>query len=183
VVPYLWDEARDAAPSPAYLLVATVLAVGLILHWGVWLRRQEAVWKIALIGGGALVAWHGACLQMGRVNHLLGRQASVRTLAEISERHQPNRIFIYRARAAGYLFALHRNCWINPADADVVIAPSDEARGRFFVKPAELTEGLHSGQKVEGITLRHVFSSDFDPQRWQVIGRAGSFLLVRAYGE
>jgi len=183
VVPYLWDEARDAAPSPAYLLVATVLAVGLILHWGVWLRSQEAVWKIALIGGGALLAWHGACLQMGRVNHLLGRQASVRTLAEISERHQPNRIFLYRARAAGYLFALNRNCWINPADADVVIAPSDEARGRFFEKPNELTEGLHSGQKVEGITLQHVFSTDFDPRRWQVIGRAGSFLLVRAYGE
>ncbi|NCZ97463.1 hypothetical protein EBZ02_10035, partial [bacterium] len=117
------------------------------------------------------------------INDLLGRQASVRTLAEISERHQPNRIFLYRARAAGYLFALNRNCWINPADADVVIAPSDEARGRFFEKPNELTEGLHSGQKVEGITLQHVFSTDFDPRRWQVIGRAGSFLLVRAYGE
>jgi len=182
-VPYLWDEAKAANPSSAYILGATVLAVGLIAHWLIWVRRQEAVWKVALISGGALVLWQGACLQMGRINDLLGRQASVRTLAEISGRHEPDRIFIYRARAAGYLFALNRSCWINPADADVVVFPTAEAKDRFFEKPAELTRGLRSGQKVEGVTLRHVFESDFDPDRWQVIGRAGSFLLVRAYGE
>ena len=183
LVPFLWEEAKDALPSFTYLLVATILAVGLIVHWLIWLRRQEGVWRIALMAGGALVLWHGACLQMGRINDLLGRQASVGPLAEISQRHDPDRIFIYRARAAGYLFALNRNCWIQPADADVVVFPTAEAKGRFFEKPAELTRGLRSGQKVEGITLRHVFESDFDPDRWRVIGRAGSFLLVRAYGE
>jgi hypothetical protein len=64
-----------------------------------------------------------------------------------------------------------------------VITPSVEAKERFFEKPTELTEGLRPGQRVEGITLRHIFQSDFDPSRWQIIGRAGSFLLVRAYGE
>jgi len=182
-VPLLWDEAKDAAPSLVYLSVSTILAAGLIVHWLVGIRRQDGIWKVALIAGGALLLWHGACLQMGRINDLLGRQASVRTLAEISGRHEPERIFIYRARAAGYLFALNRDCWINPADADVVVFPTTEAKGRFFATPAELTRGLRSGQKVEGITLRHVFASDFDPDRWRVIGRAGSFLLVRAYGE
>jgi len=182
-VPFLWGEAKDVVPSSVYLLTATVLGVGLIVHWLAWLRRQDGVWKIALIAGVALLLWHGACLQMGRINDLLGRQASVSSLAKISQRHEPDRIFIYRARAAGYLFVLKRNGWINPADADVVVFPTAEAKGRFFERPAELTRGMRSGQKVEGVTLRHVFESDFDPDRWQVIGRAGSFLLVRAYGE
>jgi len=120
---------------------------------------------------------------MGRINDLLGRQASVRSLAELTQKHDPDRIFIYRARAAGFLFTLDRRCWIHPADADVVVFPTAEAKGRFFEKPNDLMRGLGSGQKVEGITLRHVFQSDFDPDRWQVVGRAGSFLLVRAYGE
>ncbi len=182
-VRFFWSEAKDAVPSLVYLAGVTVLAGGLVFHWRRWLRHQEVLWKTVLIAMVALVFWHGACLQMGGINDLLGRQASVRPLAEISQRHDPDRIFIYRARAAGYLFALDRNCWIHPADADVVISPSAEAKKRFFEKPSELTQGLRAGQKAEGITLRHIFQSDFDPGRWKVIGRAGSFLLVRAYGE
>lgn len=182
-VQFFWDEARDAVPSSLYLVGAAALAVGLLIHWGSWLSRQEMVWKVALVAGVALMLWHGACLQMGRINDLLGRQASVRGLAELARKHDPERIFIYRARAAGFLFALDRRCWINPADADVVVIPAEEAKGRFFEKPSELTRGLSQGQKVEGITLRHVFQSDFDPNRWQVVGRAGSFLLVRAFGD
>ena len=182
-VRFFWDEAKEAAPSFPYLFAVTGLAVGLLWHWRRWLRRQEMEWKVAFVAAVTLVLWHGACLQMGRINDLLGRQASVRPLAEITQRHDPDRIFIYRARAAGYLFSLNRNCWINPADADVVVFPTAEAKGRFFEKPGELTRGLRSGQKVEGITLKHVFQSDFDPDRWQVVGKAGSFLVVRAYGE
>jgi 4-amino-4-deoxy-L-arabinose transferase-like glycosyltransferase len=178
-----WDEAKDAVPSWVYLVGVTGLALGLVFHWSRWLRHQGCLWQTVLVSLVAIVFWHGACLQMGRINDLLGRQASVRPLAEITQRHDPDRIFIYRARAAGYLFSLNRNCWINPADADVVVVPAEEAKGRFFEKPIELTRGLSQGQKVEGITLRHVFQSDFDPNRWQVIGRAGSFLLVRAYGD
>lgn len=182
-VRWFWDEAKEAVPSFPYLLAAMVLAAGLILHWRRWLSGQETVWKVALVAAATLVLWHGACLQMGRINDLLGRQASVRSLAELTQKHDPDRIFIYRARAAGFLFTLDRRCWINPADADVVVFPTAEAKQRFFEKPAELTRDLRSGQKVEGITLQHVFESDFDPDRWQVVGRAGSFLLVRAYGE
>lgn len=183
LVRFFWDEARDVAPSLPYLVAAAGLAVGLLIHWWTWLSRREVVWKVALVAGVALMLWHGACLQMGRINDLLGRQASVRSLAELAQRHDPDRIFIYRARAAGFLFTLDRRCWINPADADVVVSPTEEAKGRFFEKPSELTRGLSQSQKVEGITLRHVFQSDFDPNRWQVVGRAGSFLLVRAYGD
>lgn len=178
-----WSEAKEAVPSMVYLAGVTGLAVGVVFHWRGWLRHQGALWQTVLVSLVALVFWHGACLQMGGINDLLGRQASVRSLAEISHRHDPDRIFIYRARAAGYLFALNRNSWVHPADADVVISPSAEARERFFEKPSELTQGLRGGQKVEGITLRHIFQSDFDPGRWKVIGRAGNFFLVRAYGE
>ena len=182
-VQFLWDEAKGVAPSFPYLVAVTVLAAGLILHWRGWLHRQEVVWKVVLVAAVALMLWHGACLQMGRINDLLGRQASVQSLAQVSQRHDPDRIFIYRARAAGYLFTLDRTCWITPGDADVVVVPVAEAKARLFERPMELIRGLRPGQKVEGITLRHVFQSDFDPDRWQIIGRAGSFLLVRAYGE
>lgn len=182
-VKLFWDEAKEAMPSVLYLVAAGALAVGLLIHWLRWLSREEVAWKVALVAGVALVLWHGACLQMGRINDLLGRQASVRSLAELVQKHDPERIFIYRARAAGFLFRLDRRCWINPADADVVVFPTAEAKGRFFDQPRDLTRGLRSGQKVEGITLQHLFASDFDRDRWQVVGRAGSFLLVRAYGD
>ena len=182
-VQFFWDEAREAVPSFPYLAAATLLAAGLLIHWFGWLGRQDTIWKVTLVAGVALVLWHGACLQMGRINDLLGRQASVRSLAELTRKHDPDRIFIYRARAAGFLFTLDRRCWITPADADVVIFPTADAKGRFFEKPNELTRGLRPGQKAEGITLKHVFASDFDPDLWQVTGRAGSFLLIRAYGD
>jgi len=35
---------------------------------------------------------------------------------------------------------------------------------------------------VEGITLRHVFKEEFDGKQWEILGRAGEFLLVRSYG-
>ena len=178
-----WDEAKDAVPSWVYLVGVTGLALGLIFHWGRWLRHQGVLWQTVLVALVAIVFWHGACLQMGGINDLLGRQASVRSLAQITQKDEAERIFIYRARAAGFLFTLNRNSWVHPADADLVIPPSRDAKERLFEKPAELTEGLRPGQKVEGITLRHIFQSDFDPSRWQIIGRAGSFLLVRAYGE
>ena len=96
--------------------------------------------------------------------------------------HQPERLFIYRARAAGLLFVTDRKVWISRADADVVVKPSPEAEGRLFAKPGDLQQGLSAGQKVEGITLRHVYREEFDPKEWEVTGRAGEFLLIRGYG-
>jgi len=42
--------------------------------------------------------------------------------------------------------------------------------------------GLTEGQKVEGITLRHIFKEEFDGKQWEILARAGEFLLVRSYG-
>jgi hypothetical protein len=98
------------------------------------------------------------------------------------EKHQPERVFIYRARVAGLLFSADRKVWTNRADADVVVEPLPEAKGRFFENPKQLREGLSTGQRVEGITLRHVFLEEFDPKEWEITGRAGEFLLIRGYG-
>ena len=78
---------------------------------------------------------------------------------------------------------LNQPVWFHLADAFIQIPPSNEATDRIFDHPDELFRGLERGEKVVGITFRHIFQSDFDPSRWQIIGRAGSFLLVRAYGE
>ncbi|NDE84679.1 MAG: glycosyltransferase family 39 protein [Verrucomicrobia bacterium] len=179
-VQFFWSEAVGISPSSPYLIgvLIAVVVTGLV----VWKKRKK---PFAAVGGLALVAilvWHGACLEIEGINDLLGRQASVRPLARLVEKHQPERLFIYRARAAGLLFITDRTVWINRADADVVIEPSAEAKGRFFEKPEDLRQGLSQGQRVEGITLRHVFHEEFDPSRWEVVGRSGEFLLVRAYG-
>ena len=147
-----------------------------------WKKKEKPLIWIGALAVVAIMIWHGACLEMGRINDLLGRQASVRPLARLVEKHQPERLFIYRARAAGLLFTTDRRVWINRADADVVIEPSTEAKGRFFEKPEDLRQGLSSGQRVEGITLRHVFRAEFDPTKWEIVGRSGEFFLVRAYG-
>lgn len=179
-IQFFWSEAAGIAPSFPYLVGVLIAVVGTGLV--VWVKRRK---PFACAGGLALAAisvWHGACLEMERINDLLGRQASVRPLALLVEKHQPERLFIYRARAAGLLFVTDRKVWINRADADVVVEPSEEARGRFFDKPEELRQGLSQGQRVEGITLRHIFREEFDPSRWEVVGRSGEFLLIRAYG-
>ncbi|MCX6935170.1 MAG: hypothetical protein NTZ01_03115, partial [Verrucomicrobia bacterium] len=182
LVRYLWVEAAAATPSSIYLIMGMVVGLGLVGGWWGGLRKAGLGWRVGVVGVGSLFVWHGACLQMERVNDLLGRQASVRPLARLAEKHMPERIFIYRARAAGFLFALNREAWINRADADVVVDPSSSAKERLFEKPEDLRRGLATGQKVEGITLRHVFRDEFDPTQWEIVGRAGEFFLVRAYG-
>jgi 4-amino-4-deoxy-L-arabinose transferase-like glycosyltransferase len=181
-VRHVWSEAAEVTPSPGYLLAATFLAVILILVWGWKIRKGDALGKVGWVAGVAIFLWHGASGEMERINDLLGRQASVRSLARLVEKHQPERVFIYRARAAGLLFSADRKVWTNRADADVVVEPSAEAKGRFFEKPKQLREGLSSGQRVEGLTLRHVFREEFDPKEWEITGRAGEFLLIRGYG-
>ena len=66
------------------------------------------------MGGGSgnfSMAWGQR--EMERINDLLGRQASVRSLARLVEKHQPERVFIYRAPAAGLLFSADRKVWTN----------------------------------------------------------------------
>jgi len=179
-VQFFWSEATGISPSLPYLIGVPILVVGAGL--GVWRMKEKALASVAGLALVAIVVWHGACLEMERINDLLGRQASVRPLARLVEKHQPERLFIYRARAAGLLFSADRKVWVNRADADVVIEPSAEAKGRFFENPEELTQGLAQGQRVEGITLRHVFREEFDPSRWEIVGRSGEFLLIRAHG-
>ena len=181
-VRYVWSEAAEVTPSPGYLLAATLLAVILVLVWGIKIRRGDVLVKVGWVAGVAIFLWHGASWEMERINDLLGRQASVCSLAKLANHHQPERLFIYRARAAGLLFVTDRKVWISRADADVVVKPSTEAEGRLFEKPGDLKQGLSAGQKVEGITLRQVFREEFDPKEWEVTGRAGEFLLIRGYG-
>ena len=179
-VQFFWSEATGISPSLPYLIGVLILVVGAGLL--VWRMKEKALASVAGLALVAIVVWHGACLEMERINDLLGRQASVRPLARLVEKHQPERLFIYRARAAGLLFSADRKVWVNRADADVVIEPPAEAKGRFFENPEELTQGLAQGQRVEGITLRHVFREEFDPSRWEIVGRSGEFLLIRAHG-
>ena len=181
-VRYVWTEAAEVTPSPGYLLAATLLAVILVLVWGWKIRKGDVLGKVGWVAGVAIFLWHGASGEMDRINDLLGRQASVRTLARLVEKHQPERLFIYRARAAGLLFVSDQRVWVNRADADVVVKPSGEVEGRFFEKPDDVRRGLTEGQRVEGITLRHVFKEEFDGKQWEILGRAGEFLLVRSYG-
>ena len=179
-VQFFWSEASGVSPSPPYLIGVPLAVIGMGLVF--WKKKEKPLIWIGALAVVAIMIWHGACLEMGRINDLLGRQASVRPLARLVEKHQPERLFIYRARAAGLLFTTDRRVWINRADADVVIEPSTEAKGRFFEKPEDLRQGLSSGQRVEGITLRHVFRAEFDPTKWEIVGRSGEFFLVRAYG-
>jgi hypothetical protein len=165
-----------------YLGGATGLAVILFFVWWIKVRKGDVLVKVGWVAGVAVLLWHGASGEMERINDLLGRQASVRSLARLVEKRMPARLFIYRARASGFIFKLDRNVWINRRDADVVVESSEEAKGRLFEKPDELRRGLGAGERVEGITLREVFREKFDSKQWEIVGRAGEFYLVRSWG-
>jgi len=181
-VRHFWSEAEMAVPSAMYLGGATGLAVILIFAWWIKIREGNGLLKVGWVAGVALLFWHGASGEMERINDLLGRQASVRSLAQLVEKRMPARLFIYRARASGFIFTLDRKVWISRGDADVVVEASDEAKGRLFESPDGLRRGLGAGERVEGITLREVFREEFESKQWEIVGRAGEFYLVRSWG-
>jgi len=181
-VRHFWSDAATVVPSAMYLGGATSLAVLLIFAWWIKVRKGDGLLKVGWVAGAALLLWHGASGEMERINDLLGRQASVRSLARLVDKRKPARLFIYRARASGFIFSLDRNVWINRGDADVVVNVSEEARSRLFVKPDELRRGLGAEQRVEGITLREIFREEFNATQWEILGRAGEFYLVRSWG-
>ena len=181
-VRYFWSEAEMAVPSAIYLGGATVLAMILIFAWWIKIRKGDVLVKVGWVTGVAFLLWHGASGEMDRINDLLGRQASVCSLARLVEKRMPERLFIYRARASGFIFTLDRKVWINRRDADVVVESSEEAKERLFEKPDELRRGLGAGERVEGITLREVFREEFESKQWEIVGRAGEFYLVRSWG-
>ena len=151
-VRHFWSEAEVAVPSAMYLGGATGLAVILIIAWWIKVREGDGLLKVGWVAGVALLFWHGASGEMERINDLLGRQASVRSLAQLVDKRMPARLFIYRARASGFIFTLDRKVWISRGDADVVVEASEEAKGRLFEKPDELCKGLGVEQRVEGIS-------------------------------
>ena len=181
-VRHFWSEAEVAVPSAMYLGGATGLAVILIFAWWIKVRKGDVLVKVGWVAGVALLLWHGASGEMERINDLLGRQASVRSLARLVEKRMPARLFIYRARASGLIFTLDRKVWINRRDADVVVESTEEAKGRLFERPDELRRGLGAGERVEGITLREIFREEFNATQWEILGRAGEFYLVRSWG-
>jgi hypothetical protein len=165
-----------------YLGGATGLAVILIFAWWIKVRKGDVLVKVGWVAGLAFLLWHGASGEMQRINDLLGRQASVRSLARWVEKHPAERLFIYRARASGFIFTLDRKVWISQGDADVVVDVSEEAGSRLFAKPDDLRRGLGAEQRVEGITLREIFREEFNATQWEILGRAGDFYLVRSWG-
>jgi len=181
-VRHFWSEAEVAVPSAMYLGGATGLALIFIFWWWIKVRKGDVLVKVGWVAGAALLLWHGASGEMERINDLLGRQASVSSLARLVEKRMPARLFIYRARASGFIFTLDRKVWINRGDADVVVEASEEAKGRFFERPDELRRGLGVEQRVEGITLREIFRKEFNATQWEILGRAGEFYLVRSWG-
>ena len=181
-VRHFWSEAEVVVPSAIYLGGAAGLAVILIFAWWIKVRKGDVLVKVGWVAGVALLLWHGASGEMERINDLLGRQASVRSLARLMEKRMPARLFIYRARASGLIFRLDRKVWINRGDADVVVEVSEEARSRLFEKPDDLRRGLGARERVEGITLREIFREEFNATQWEILGRAGEFYLVRSWG-
>ena len=181
-VRHFWSEAEVAVPSAMYLGGATGLGAILIFAWWIKVRKGDVLVKVGWVAGVALLMWHGASGEMERINDLLGRQASVRSLARWVEKHPAERLFIYRARASGFIFTLDRKVWISQGDADVVVDVSEEAGSRLFAKPDDLRRGLGAEQRVEGITLREIFREEFNATQWEILGRAGDFYLVRSWG-
>lgn len=177
---FFWEDARLATPHPLYLGLVTLAGWAYVV-WSLRPNAQRPRAKPAVIGALlCLCFWHGASLQMSRINDLLGRQASVRSLGEMAKASGASRFFIYRAHAGGFLFVLNQPVWFHLADAFIQIPPSKEAADRIFDRPEELFRGLERGEKVVGITLRHNFAKSFDSSRWSILGRAGQFYLVEA---
>lgn len=165
---------------PTYIL-PLLPAVALAL--GVWLSRRERWGRVVPpIAAAALAIFLTGAALMPRYNDALRQQASVRSLAKLV-RAQPDfgqaRIFSCEVRAHGFEFRLERLVMATEADSDIVLPTSPEQQRRVLGDPRHCEEQLgHSAQPTYGLLRAERFAQSFTASDWQVLGRAGDFLLI-----
>lgn len=132
--------------------------------------------KIAAV---ALVLWSIAGLQSDRFNNVLGRQASMKTLAEaILADDLDATVFAYNANVPGLAFYLRQTIAVSNDEADDVLRATSEARP-VLKSPADCEKLRIKDEEVYGVTLRKNVTRNFPPEKWQVVKTAGDYALIR----
>lgn len=155
-----------------------LLGTAALVAWAVWrFRGQPAV--LDILAAGAAVFWLVAATQMDALAPVLGRQATVKELAKVAREFAgpDGAMFSYAVRACGFGFYTQRLIGIRATEADIVLPPTLEQQKRLIGTPADCLR-LAPGKPVCGIILADRLGSVFPTNDWQVLGRAGSFLLI-----
>ena len=179
VIPFLILSA-SGSKLPTYILpLMPPLAVALAAHWG---RISGGVARrLGALAGGALVFWLSCAAVIEKFDHQMGRQVSVRNLANVV-RNIPDfasaALFSCNVRAHGWEFYLGRVVSMTTSEADVVLTPTDEQNARLFKNTQRLEEAMRGHPVAYGIVRGEDFAREFQPYGWVSLGRSGDFVLI-----
>jgi len=129
----------------------------------------------------------GVDVALAHWNDALQQQASVRHLASrIQERRLENcpQVFACGVRAHGLEFYLRRVVTASEAQSDIVLSPNAAQQQRLLPAPAKCEATLlerasaNRGTAI-GLVRRQEFERNFHRERWDIVDRAGDFLLIQ----
>jgi hypothetical protein len=73
---------------------------------------------------------------------------------------------------------LQRTVATTREDADIVLSTDAADEARLYDSPAECARELAHGPRAYGLVRQERFARSFAAEHWQVLGRAGDFLLI-----
>ena len=158
--------------------------LGGILLFGGWIagerwRRPSAVDlpRLAIVASST---WVVVALQLPGLNRFLGRQASIRELAETASRFAgpDGAVFSYDVRACGFGFYQRRLIGIRASEADLVLPPTPEESRRLIESSEDAARLAPEGRPVCGLIMGDQWGRAFAEPDWRLLGRAGEFALV-----
>jgi 4-amino-4-deoxy-L-arabinose transferase-like glycosyltransferase len=165
---------------PTYIL-PLLPAVALAL--GFWLSQRARLARAVLpLTAASLAVFLTSAALLPHYNDALRQQASVRSLALLA-RARPDsanaRFFSCEVRAHGFEFRLQRLVMATEADSDIVLPTTPEQKRRVLGAPAHCEGELgHTEQPTYGLLRAERFARSFTAGDWQVLGRAGDFVLI-----
>ncbi len=136
--------------------------------------------RLTRLGISAALVWVTLMAATPMLNDHLGRQASIKTLAQRLQgtlHEAPGEIFLCGTRAHGIEFYLQRLVTITRNEADMMIPPTPQARLRLQEDARACAANL-SNRPAYGIMLADCYEKHFAPKGWKLADREGDYVLA-----
>lgn len=160
-------------------------ALALLFAWW-WQRKGLRLRRVAVCSSVAVATYLALCSQLPRFNDLFAQQASIRPLVEVLRR-QPGlhvaTVFACNVRVHGLEFYLGAPVAVTRREADLVLPTTPAQEARLFDSAPACELALSQRPVAYGVLRAKDAGRFFPPDRWRVLARAGSCVLIgRASG-
>jgi 4-amino-4-deoxy-L-arabinose transferase-like glycosyltransferase len=133
------------------------------------------------VSGGLMLLWIALVAYAPFVEHRLGRQTTMRQLADLARATPDGAGAVYftaGARVHGFEFYLGTEVLTTRPDADIVLPLDGDDAGRVFKNARAIEKKLRFGKPAMGVIERDLFGTVFKAPEWRIVGSSGDFHLI-----